>query len=181
MSCARQAKPKTKRGRPPVIDIDVAFNLKAEVTEEKQKGGLRKKEAIANLIEDDAPHSWWWDKNAPIKPDAADRRYHRAVKLLENYEREHGQAYEPMSLAKLGERAGIKPPEQPPRTIRQISEDNLDYKRWLYENKGDDVAIPAPRLQEELPQIGAPVCQASQGVREKHWQEDCHGRAESSA
>ena len=134
----KRAKPKTKskakRGRPPAIDIDAAFKLKAEVSEEKQKTGLLK-DAIASLIEADDPHSWWWDKNAPVKLDAADRRYHRAVKRLEDYMKKHGQAYEPMSLAKLGERAGIKPPEQPPKTIRHLTEDMLDDKLWLYERK----------------------------------------------
>ena len=135
-------KPKTKRGRPPEIDIDVAFALEAEVKEEKQKTGLLK-DAIANLVGDDDPHSWWWDKNAPIKPAAADRRYHRAVKRLEDYKKKHGQAYEPMSLAKLGERAGIKPPERPAQTIKQLTEDMLYSKQRLYER---DDKLPPSRL-----------------------------------
>jgi len=128
------AKPKAKRGRPPAIDDDVAFRLVSEVKEEKQKVGLLK-EAITNLIEDDAPHSWWWDKNAPLGFPAADRRYHRAVERLESYEKKHGVAYEPMSLANL-EKAWITPPERPARTIKQLIEETLDRKRELYESRG---------------------------------------------
>jgi hypothetical protein len=133
-----------KRGRKPKRTIQTFYRLVAEVEAEvaklmKKNPKLKKppvRQAIANCLRHDAatlPHSWWWKDDVPLGLDSAKALFYEAKAAIKKHGPVEPSSYE--SLSELGERAKRSVQTKPSRTVEQVLEKIVTYKRWVYEQK----------------------------------------------
>jgi hypothetical protein len=133
-----------KRGRKPKRTIRTFHRLVAEVEAEvaelmKKIPKLKKrpvKQAIANCLRHDAethPHSWWWKDDVPLGLNSAKALFFEAKAAIKKQGPVEPSSYE--SLSELGERLKQSEQTKPSRTLEQVLEEMVTYKRRLCEQK----------------------------------------------
>jgi len=136
--------PQGKRGRKPKRTILTLRRLVAEVEMEvaelmKKNPKLKKspvRQAIANCLRRDAetrPHSWWWKNDVPLGLESAKALFYEAKAAIKKQGPGEPSPYK--SLSELGKTFKPSAQTKPSRTVEEVLERMVTYKRWLYEQK----------------------------------------------
>ena len=136
--------PQGKRGRKPKRTILTLRRLVAEVEAEvdelmKKTPKLKKppiRQAIANCLRHGAeiqPHSWWWKNDVPLGLESAKALFYEAKAAVKNQGPVEPSKYK--SLSELGKTFKQSAQTKPSRTVEEVLERMVTYKRWLYEQK----------------------------------------------
>jgi hypothetical protein len=136
--------PQGKRGRKPKRTILTLRRLVAEVEMEvaelmKKNPKLKKspvRQAIANCLRRDAetrPHSWWWKNDVPLGLESAKALFYEAKAAIKKQGPGEPSPYK--SLSELGKTFKQSAQTKPSRTVEEVLERMVTYKRWLYEQK----------------------------------------------